>query len=66
MPASSNDTTTERADQNREQKLKARRALDRLLAMAGTPEFSGSITIEVAVEKGRFGRIRSATNAYEK
>lgn len=66
MAVGSEDTTTQRRDKNREKRLQARRALERLLAMAEAPDFSGSITIEVAIERGLFGRIRSATNAYEK
>lgn len=66
MSRGSEDTTIQQQDRNREKRLQARRALERLLAMADAPEFSGSITVEVAVDRGQFGRIRSATNAYEK
>lgn len=65
MAAASEDTTTKRTEKNRTKRIAARRALERLLAMAETPDFSGSITVEVAVDRGVFGRIRQATNAYE-
>lgn len=64
-PTGSADTTGD-GDRNREMKVKARRALDRLMQMAAAGDFNGSITVEVSVQEGRFVRIRQATNAYDR
>jgi hypothetical protein len=66
MATGSDSTITETADRNREKRLKARRALEKLMAMAEGSDFSGSVTVEISVEQGCFGRIRLATNAYER
>lgn len=60
-----NSQCAKRADSNRERKLKARRTLDQLLAIATADDFCGSVTIEVSSQNGLLGRISRAYRGYE-
>lgn len=58
------DHTTKRAEENQKRLLVAHRLLNELLAEAARPDFNGSVTVEINVQQGLFGRIRKATNSY--
>lgn len=64
MPAEG-DNNAKRADNNREKRIAAHRALDALLEQLAAPEFTGSVTLEINGVNGLYGRIRKATTCYE-
>lgn len=64
MASATGDTATKRADNNRERRLAAHKALDELLALAAAPDFSGSVTIQVNSHEGLFGRMKKSTDHY--
>lgn len=64
MLGETDNNATRRADNNRQRRLDAHRALDELLALMAHPEFTGSVTLEINAQAGLVGRIRKATNSY--
>lgn len=60
------DEATRRADNNREKQLAAVKHLHRLLALAMSPNFSGTIAVEVSAKDGALGRPKMTLVEYDR